>query len=204
METALFVVRHGRTAFNAEDRYLGALDPPLDEHGLRQAGELAGVLAGQADAIVCSPRLRARQTADVLAAAWRLRPCTIAQFAERDVGVYEGLTRDEARERYPRLWERDITRQWDAAPTGGETISQVFGRVADGLAIVQREFAGRNVVLVAHGFVAKVIRALSTDLSWDDFFRYSLKNGEVELYGLGGDDQVRQRLALWYSPAHRS
>ena len=194
MQTSLFVVRHGRTAFNAEDRYLGALDPPLDEDGLRQAVALARTLEGHADVLVCSPRLRARQTAQVLAAAWSLPVVTIAQFAERDVGVYEGLTREEARAAYAALWEQDITRQWDAAPTGGETIRAVFERVAAGLAIVQREFGGRSVVLVAHGFVAKVIRALLADLSWEDFFRYSLANGQVELYTLG---KAKPALPAW-------
>ena len=182
--TSLFVVRHGRTALNAEDRYLGALDPPLDEHGFLQARELAGLLEGRANVLACSPKLRARQTAQVLAAAWDLPVVTIDAFAERDVGVYEGLTREEARATYPDLWAKDVTRQWDDAPTGGESIRQVFERVAAGLATVQRDFADRSVVLVAHGFVAKVIRAQLTDMTWDDFFRYSLKNGSVERYTL--------------------
>lgn len=184
VRTSLVVIRHGRTALNAEDRYLGALDPPLDEDGLLQAAALAGTLEGHADVLVCSPKLRARQTAQVLAAAWSLPVVTVGEFAERHVGVYEGLTREEARAAYPALWEQDITRQWDGAPTGGETICAVFERVAAGLTILQREFGGRSVVLVAHGFVAKVIRALLVDMSWDDFLRYSLANGQVELYTL--------------------
>jgi len=60
---SLYVVRHGCTALNAEDRYLGALDPPLDALGLQQASALAGQLQGRASAIVCSPRIRAVQTA---------------------------------------------------------------------------------------------------------------------------------------------
>jgi hypothetical protein len=48
--------------------------------------------------------------------------------------------------------------------------------------LLHREFASGAVVLVAHGFVAKVIRAILTDPSWDDFFGYSLSNGQVELY----------------------
>ncbi len=183
-ETSLFVVRHGRTALNAEDRYLGALDPPLDDHGLRQAAELARLLHGQADILACSPRLRARQTAAAMAAAWGIPVRSIAQFAERHVGVYEGLTREEAQAAYPALWEQDITRQWDRAPTGGESIEAVFARVSEGLSLLHRDHAGRNVVLVAHGFVARVIRAIVTGMSWQEFFRYSLKNGEVALYAL--------------------
>lgn len=66
------------------------------------------------------------------------------------------------------------TRRWDIGPPSGESIKAVFERVATGLTVLADDFAGRDVVLVAHGFVAKVIRALSTDLPWDEFFRYAL------------------------------
>lgn len=181
-QRSLYVVRHGRTALNVDDRYLGALDPPLDELGLRQASELAEILCGRVSAVVCSPKRRAVQTAEVLASSWNVPFQVVSEFAERNVGVYEGLTKEEARLAYPTLWEQDITRQWDLGPTGGESIKVVFERVAKGLCMLQSDFAGHNVVLVAHGFVAKVVRAILTDPSWEDFFRYSLKNGQVEHY----------------------
>jgi broad specificity phosphatase PhoE len=181
-QTSLYVVRHGRTAFNVDERYLGALDPPLDELGLQQAADLAHLLQDRVDTIVCSPKIRAVQTAEILASSWHMPFTIMDAFAERNVGVYEGLTRDEARLAYPTLWQQDITRQWDMGPPGGESIKAVFERVAAGLTSLEDRFAGRNAVLIAHGFVAKVIRALLTDLSWDEFFRYALKNGQVEHY----------------------
>ena len=181
-QRSLYVVRHGRTALNVDDRYLGALDPPLDELGLQQASELAELLCGRVSAVVCSPKLRAVQTAEVLASFWKVPFQVVSEFAERNVGVYEGLTKEEARLAYPTLWEQDITRQWNVGPTGGESIKVVFVRVAKGLRQLQREFANHDVVLVAHGFVAKVVRAILTDPSWEDFFRYSLKNGQVQHY----------------------
>jgi broad specificity phosphatase PhoE len=182
--TTLTVVRHGRTAYNVDTRYLGALDPPLDDTGMAQAHTLAASLPRGATVLLCSPRLRARQTAAVLGAAWDL-PCRVADaFAERDVGVYEGLTQAEARAAWPVLWNQDITRRWDAAPPGGETIAAVFTRVADGLDRVRRDHPGEQVVLVAHGFVAKVVRALLLPMDRDAFFAYALKNGEYARYAL--------------------
>ena len=189
--TNLLVVRHGRTALNVEERYLGALDPPLDAHGLAQAAALADVLRCRADAIVCSSKLRAMQTATVMAAAWGLQVRALDMFVERNVGVFEGLTQEEARATYPALWEQNITRQWNAAPIGGETIEAVFERVKQGLDILRNDYSGRTVVLVAHGFVAKVIRALLLDLSWADFFLYAMRNGDVARYSLVGDAPLR-------------
>lgn len=192
----LLVVRHGRTALNIEERYLGVLDPPLDACGVAQASALAGALAGQAQAIVSSPRRRALQTAEVLAAASGLPVRVLDAFAERDVGVFEGLTRDEARDAHPALWRQDVTRQWDGAPPGGESIRAVVDRVGRGLDLLRRDYPDRTVVLVAHGFVAKVVRALLLDLSWEDFFRYALQNGAFERYVLAGDAPSSWRAAL--------
>lgn len=186
-KTDLLVVRHGRTHLNIEERYLGILDPPLDAHGFEQAVALADTLRCQANVIVSSPKLRAMQTAEVLANAWGLQVRTLEMFAERNVGVFEGLTREEARAMYPVLWEQNITRQWNAAPPGGETIETVFDRVRQGLDILRGDYPGQTVVLVAHGFVAKVIRAMLFDLSWAEFFLYAMKNGDVEHYLLEAD-----------------
>jgi probable phosphoglycerate mutase len=185
--TTLLLVRHGRTALNVEERYLGALDPPLDAFGWEQASTLASMLRGQADAIGCSPKLRAMQTAGVLATAWGMPLRPVNEFAERNVGVFEGLTREQARAAYPALWEQNITRQWSVGPPGGETIEAVVNRVMQGLDILRRDYPGQVVVLVAHGFIAKVIRAVLLNLSWSEFFRYAMKNGEVERYSLTGD-----------------
>lgn len=180
IQRSLYVVRHGRTAFNIDDRYLGALDPPLDEHGLLQASELAKILSGRVDVVLCSPKSRAVQTAEVLASSCNVPLRVVMEFSERDVGVYEGLTKEEARLAYPTLWEQDITRQWDIGPTGGESIKAVVARVARGLRILQTCYAGHDIALVAHGFVAKVVRAILTDTTWEEFFKYSLKNGQVD------------------------
>ncbi|MDU9393941.1 histidine phosphatase family protein [Pseudomonas sp. zfem002] len=174
----LYVVRHGETWANAEQRYLGALDPALTETGRQQARALAGTLPAQLDALVVSPRLRALETASILNQDLQLAPRTMACFRERDVGVFEGLTQAEARERYPQLWSRNITRRWDAGPTAGESIAEVVERVREGLLELEASYPAQRVLLVAHGFVAKVIRALSKG-DFADFYDWQLANGNL-------------------------
>lgn len=174
----LLVVRHGQTQANAEHRYLGALDAPLNAVGLQQAHETAKKLLGTIDVMYCSPLIRARQTAEVIAKVTGLSFQVVPAFRERNVGVYEGLTKEEAQVTFPELWAKNITRQWDAAPDGGEAISTVFTRVGESLNDVVNTHRQETVLLVAHGFVAKVLRALVlADTS--DFFDWQLKNGEI-------------------------
>lgn len=174
----LFLVRHGETRFNAGHRYLGALDPALNPKGLEQATALHSALPAHLDAIVCSPLLRARQTATILGDQRGLVSAVIDAFRERNVGVFEGLTQEEAQARFPDLWAQDITRQWHSAPPEGETIDEVFNRVTKGLGDVYAAHEGKVVALVAHGFVAKVARAICR-ADVQDFFEWQLANGTV-------------------------
>ena len=173
----LIVLRHGRTAFNAEGRYQGSIDTDLDATGLAQAAQLHAALPPQIDAIVSSPMRRALRTAEAVAGARGLPISLAAEFRERGAGVFEGLTAPEARERHPALWQRSITRQWGEGPPGGESIRDVFVRVASGLVRLHDALAGRTVLLVAHGFVSKAIRAAVLGRT-DDFFAWQLRNCE--------------------------
>ena len=176
--TRLLVVRHGQTQFNAEHRYLGALDPELNANGVAQAEALRAALPAQLDAVLCSPLRRAQQTAEIFCEGRGWTPQVRAAFRERHVGVFEGLTQKEAQPLYPDLWAQNITRHWYGAPTGGETIAEVVERITCGLQDVAEQHKGQTVVLVAHGFVAKVIRAVN-HAGFDDFFEWQLENGTV-------------------------
>ncbi len=83
-----------------------------------------------------------------------------------------------ARQRYPALWARNITRRWAEAPPGGESLDEVIARVGLGLAELAQSGHQERVLLVAHGVVAKVVRAL-TVAGFDDFFEWQLANGAV-------------------------
>lgn len=180
----LYVVRHGETQFNVEKRYAGQTDVPLNERGIEQAKELAMKLAEEPfDIIVTSSLLRARMTAEQIAEYHREIPFVVMEtFREVCVGVYEGLTREEVQERYPELWARKCTRQLDDAPTGGETTRQCDARVAGGLATLKENYPEKNVLLVCHGFVSRVINRQLKGLSFEEMHEFSLGNCEVVKY----------------------
>lgn len=174
----LVVIRHGQTWANAESRYLGALDIPLNDEGRGQMSALAQRLVNDAPftELLSSPLLRARQSAELVSRALALPVQLVPAFRERHLGLFEGLTQAEARERYPELWARNITRRWDEAPPGGESLDAVIARVSQGLTALAHEYEGKRVLLLAHGVVAKVIRAL-TGAGFADFFEWQLHNG---------------------------
>ena len=177
----IYVVRHGETQFNAEKRYTGQTDVPLNERGIEQAKELAKILAGESfDIIVTSPLLRARMTTERIMEYRQEVPLVVMEeFKEVCVGVYEGLTRLEVQERYPNLWVRNCTRQLDDAPTSGETTRQCDIRVAEGIEKLKEKYPDKKVLIVCHGFVSRVINRQLKELSFEEMHDFSLGNCEV-------------------------
>ncbi|MEI7547759.1 MAG: histidine phosphatase family protein [Actinomycetota bacterium] len=116
----LYLVRHGRTAANAESRLQGRLDLSIDEVGRRQAAAL-GALLTKVDRLVCSPLLRARQTAEVFG----MEPEIDERWQEMDFGVMDGRPMAEVT---PEMWRRWMNDP-DFAPEGGETLHELAERV---------------------------------------------------------------------------
>jgi glucosyl-3-phosphoglycerate phosphatase len=126
--TKLVLLRHGRTAWNAERRFQGQADPPLDEVGRMQAYEIAALVSTLApDLLVSSDAARAMQTAEPVAAMTGLELVAEPRFRERSLGHWEGLTRDEVAEKYPDEYA-DWVAGRDVSRRGGETRAEVAKR----------------------------------------------------------------------------
>ena len=124
----LVLLRHGRTTWNAERRFQGQADPPLDEVGRAQAYEVSALIAAlQPRLVISSDARRASQTAEVVAEACRLELHLDPRFRERSLGHWEGLTRDEVAERYPDEYADWIAGR-DVSRRGGETRIEVAQR----------------------------------------------------------------------------
>jgi probable phosphoglycerate mutase len=178
----LYALRHGETDWNADMRWQGHTDIPLNEVGRAQAREVAGRLRPLHPAGIASSDLsRARETGEIIAALLALPPVYVdAGLRERGFGVFEGLTRGECEERHPAAWSR-----WRDArhpPDGGEghdvltdRAVAALGRVAERVArddapaiVVTHGGTLRAVVLAATGVLpAPVKNAAVWKLTWD-------------------------------------
>jgi glucosyl-3-phosphoglycerate phosphatase len=131
MSRRVIVLRHGRTEWNAERRFQGQADPPLDDVGRAQADQVAELLAGLRPAVIVTSDLqRATQTAGPIGERVGIAVQVDPRLRERSLGHWEGLTRDEVEQRYPDEFAdwiagRDVTRR------GGETREQVAKRALE-------------------------------------------------------------------------
>ncbi len=159
----VFVLRHGQTAYNAEQRIQGHLDLPLNDTGRWQAERLADALQHETiDAVYSSDLQRALQTAEPLARRRGLAVQRDAGLRERAFGGFEGLSFDEIDARWPDDAARWRRRDADFGPAGGETLRDFAQRcVATALALAARHRGG-TIALVAHGGVLDCLYRAAT------------------------------------------
>lgn len=151
----LVLWRHGRTEWNADGRFQGQLDPPLDEEGRNQAVRAAPHLVSSGlspdDTVVVSSDLsRAAETAATLTALLGVPLRLDERLREHGMGSWEGLTRDEVSERFP-----DQYADWLAGRPvvgrGGEDPADVADRALAALADLP---SATTAVVVTHGGTA--------------------------------------------------
>ena len=142
----LVLWRHGQTRWNAERRFQGQSDVPLDAKGHQQAQRAARLLASlRPHAIYSSDLVRAVGTADRLAELTGVAVRLDKDLRERHGGSWEGLTDVEIRTRYPAAYAAWIPPDGEPVATVAERAADAFERVADSLA------AGSLAVVVSHG-----------------------------------------------------
>lgn len=103
----IYLIRHGQTTGDIEDRYGGAYDDELSNKGIIQTHDLADKLGNSGIQILfCSPLIRAQQTAKILESKLNCEIKTIEDLKERNKnGILTGMTRKEAQIKYPKLVE---------------------------------------------------------------------------------------------------
>ena len=169
----IYVVRHGETEWNALNKVLGRTDMPLNEKGLMQAEEAAKQLKGlKPDVFLCSPMIRARQTADAISKVIGMEYTVDDRLIEQNFGVYEAAARDD--EEYQTAKHEFFSRY-----PGGESFLDMSARVYPLL----KELEGKDALLVTHGGVGRIIRSYFLDMGNEEFAQYAQGNCEVMAYG---------------------
>ncbi|MGQ0676045.1 MAG: histidine phosphatase family protein [Rhodospirillales bacterium] len=180
--TALLLLRHGPTHWNAAKRVQGRGDLPLSEAGRREVmgwrvpAEFAGF------AWITSPLSRAVETARLLGAGDAARD---DRLVEMDWGEWEGRHLDDLRRELGDLMRAWEARGLDFCAPGGETPRQVQRRLLPFLA--ERAAARENAVAVAHKGIIRAVYALATGWDMTGPPRHKLREPSAHLFDLARD-----------------
>lgn len=147
--TLLYLIRHGRSTWNAEGRVQGQADAPLDDTGREQARKLARKLQDiDFDAFYSSPLSRARETAKIIAEPHDLPITFDERLMERGFGNWTGKLSAEIDEEM----KKPLYRNWRLdGPPGGESLIQIVNRGAAVFSEIIAAHTDQTIAVVSHG-----------------------------------------------------
>jgi len=183
MATTIILVRHGQTEWNRVERFRGRYEVPLNKTGLAQAKKAAERISARwkPSVIYTSPLGRAMETGKAIAQACNLKLQLCDGLVDIDYGEWQGLTPAEARLRWPEL----VTAWYEHPETvqipGGESLAQVRQRVTLNLRDIRWLHANKEIVLVGHTVVNRLILLEILGLGNERFWRLHQDPGAINV-----------------------
>lgn len=196
-EISFYLFRHGETDWNAEGRFQGHLDIPLNQVGREQAKALGLKLQDlNLDVIASSDLSRALETARIVSEVLGMDPAKIHQdpgIREAHLGDAQGLTLDEIREKLGHdvlsRWRSNDVTDADISYPGGESGTQVLERVTCALQrIVDRYPHWKRVGVATHGgVIRRFVHRILSQASKEPVPQIPIPNGVVYQVVRGAD-----------------
>lgn len=166
----LYVARHGETQWNVQNKVCGLTDIELTQKGFEQAKKLALLLKDKKiDLIISSPLKRAIVTSTEVSKICNAPIEIDCRLIEQNYGIFEGVDRqDEAFLNNKKCFAYKYP--------GGDSMMQVAFRTYSLIEEIKVKNKGKNMLLVCHGGVCRVINTYFNDMTNDEFFCFSPDN----------------------------
>ncbi len=225
MVKKLYLLRHGETEGAQSNRYKGHMDVPLSEKGIRQMERLSkyivqncsnpplptgqagsplfgkGEIGGLLTAVYTSDLSRAVKSAEIISEPYNIKPIIVRSLRERNFGIWEGMSFDEIKEKYPREFEAWVGNPLKFSPMKGESTLEVRDRAIhaldrilnnDGYLRIQglkepdeqkdnslnpsnprtlESFSAESIAIVAHGGINRIILCHLLGIPLENIFR---------------------------------
>lgn len=182
------MIRHGETEGAEIRRYKGTLDVPLSEKGMKQVErvsehilKLMSTIQKEGDALPVSERnpaavyssdlSRALKSAEIIARPHSLSPIVVPSLRERNFGLWEGMSFEEIKDKYPEEFKAWAGNPLEFSPVNGESTLEVRDRVMDAFEKIVQAHPGGRVAIVAHGGVNRIILCHILGIPLENIFR---------------------------------
>ena len=188
--TKIILVRHGQTEWNRVERFRGRADIPLNETGLAQAEATGQRVAAewQPTAIYSSPLSRAIQTAEAIARNFSLEVQRYPGLIDIDYGEWQGLSPDEARQRWPAELDAWYNAPEKARIPGGESLEELRTRAMSTVNELAASHPGQTIVLIGHTVINRIILLGVLGLGNERFWRLRQEPCAINVFEAEADD----------------
>lgn len=172
----VYFVRHGQTIWNVENKICGATDIGLTEQGHQQAIETGHKFLEQhiqADEILYSPLIRARDTALHISEITGIPAREELRLKEQNFGKFESTPRDGAE--FKKAKGEFVTRY-----KGGESMLHLAQRIYNLLDEVTA--SDKTYILVAHNGISRVVQSYFYEMTNQEYANFGVKNCAIIKY----------------------
>ncbi len=156
---SLVLIPWAETCWSAEGRVVSGTPLPLTPAGISQAQSWGKALVGL-DRLVCSDERASVETATLVAGETRARRKQLPELAEVDVGLWDGLTIDELKRRYPKIFKRWYDDPTSVRPPEGEDLLEASHRLRAAIEQVTRKMGKSDTGVVLGPLAFGVVRCI--------------------------------------------
>lgn len=174
----ILLTRHGQTEWNFLKKVQGKADIKLNEKGIEQAKDVKCKLKNeQIDLILCSPLIRAVETANIINGDRNIPILIDEMLSERDFGEFEGMPTTDFD--YEAFWSYKQNIQYNKAENIKEFFQKVYGFLDD----IYLKYKDKRILLVAHGGISIPVHCYFNGIpDKDTLLGLALRNCEVAKY----------------------
>ncbi|NLJ89133.1 MAG: histidine phosphatase family protein [Epulopiscium sp.] len=197
----LYLVRHGETAWNIDNKYQGITDIPLNEIGIKQAQAIARRMkAFKIDKIYSSDLSRAYETGKLISREKNINIEKMPGLREISFGEWEGYTISELEELYGENYKRFFLEPHKYNFPGEGSMEAVQKRIRKAIGEIEKKHPKGDIVIVSHGGVLKIL--IMTLLEIDLSFFKSFWLGNTSLSIIEKKDNGKWILSLLNDRSH--
>jgi broad specificity phosphatase PhoE len=157
MPTRVFLVEAGPTPWDVEERISGAVSLPLTAEAIDAVRHLVDTLDGQIAAVYRHAGDEAcDETAKLIAQKFELRPRDNADLQEVNLGLWQGLTQEELRLRFPTAFDEWEENPLVVTPPDGEPLTDAIERIADAMKRIVRRNKELHIAIALRPLVLQI------------------------------------------------
>ena len=178
--TTIYLIRHGTTQANKENRFAGRTDEELYAEGVEQIHQVGDRFANKnISAIYCSPARRTKQSAEILGSLLNVSFLSLDELDEINIPHWDGLTKDEIRQKYGGEYPTWLNKPHTFCLAGCETLMQVQERAVGAVNRLLKLHNSESLLLVSHLIVLRCLVLYYQGFEIKDFRSIKIHNGSI-------------------------
>jgi probable phosphoglycerate mutase len=186
MMSQIILIRPGSTDYDQDERIQGNLDIPLNERGGAEVARIIDELAGRAINAIYSPACEpARQTAQAIAAALKIKYRKLDRMQNLDHGLWQGMKIEEVRRKQARVYRQWQEQPESVQPPEGETLDHAEQRMEAAMAKLLKRHKEGMIAMVLSEPMASLVRRYLDHGPLGDLWKASSMHGQWEAIEVG-------------------